>query len=84
MNAGHFHPAGNHESIRWDERNVNGQCIQCNNFKHGNYQGYLKGMLKKWGQNVVNELEIKKHNLSKWHKFEVSLMIQEYQSKLKP
>lgn len=83
MNAGHFHPAGNNEAIRWDERNVNGQSIHDNLYKHGNPTGYLKGMIKKYGQKVVDDLEIKRHNKSKMAKFEVSLLIQQYKQKLK-
>lgn len=83
MNAGHYHAAGNNESVRWDERNVNGQCIQCNLHLHGNLLGYQKGMIKKYGQKVLDELEIKRFNLSKMHKFEVTLLIQQYKEKLK-
>lgn len=83
MNAGHFHPAGNNQAIRWDERNVNGQCIQCNLHKHGNFEGYQKGMKKKYGQSVIDELEIKRFNQSKMFKFEVSLLIHQYKTKLK-
>lgn len=83
MNAGHFHPAGNNESVRWDERNVNGQSIHDNLYKHGNPLGYLKGMKAKYGQEIIDELEIKRHNKSKMMKFEVCLLIEIYKKKLK-
>lgn len=35
MHAGHFY-ASTFTAVRWDERNVNGQCAGCNVFKHGN------------------------------------------------
>jgi 5-methylcytosine-specific restriction endonuclease McrA len=82
MHAGHFHSAGHNEAVRWDERNVNGQCIKCNTYLHGNFGGYLKGMVKKWGQNVVDSLELKRHNKSKMFKFELELLIKEYKTKL--
>lgn len=56
MHAGHFY-AGTFTATRWDERNVNGQCAGCNTFKHGNLLEYRKGMIAKYGQEVVDELE---------------------------
>ena len=56
MHAGHFY-AGTFTATRWDERNVNGQCAGCNTFKHGNLLEYRKGMIAKYGQGVVDELE---------------------------
>jgi len=56
MHAGHFY-AGTFTATRWDERNVNGQCAGCNTFKHGNLLEYRKGMLAKYGQGVLDELE---------------------------
>lgn len=83
MHAGHFHSAGHNEATRWNECNVNGQCSHCNYFLHGNYPGYLQGMLKKYGKEVVQELEIKRFNKSRMMKFEVQLLIDEYKNKLK-
>lgn len=56
LHAGHFY-ASTFTAVRWDERNVNGQCAGCNVFKHGNLLNYRKGMIEKWGQQVVDELE---------------------------
>jgi len=83
MNAGHFYSAGHNESIRWDERNVNGQCVRCNCFLHGNLLEYERGMRTKWGQKTLDELSVRRHNRSKMAKFEVSLLIDEYKLKLK-
>lgn len=83
MNAGHFYPVGGHDAIRYDEHNVNGQCIYCNKFKHGNREGYVRGMLKKWGQKVIDTLELRRHNKSKMFKFEVQLLIDHYKNLLK-
>ena len=41
-NAGHYFSAGNHASLRFDERNVHGQCIRCNKWLHGNLIEYRK------------------------------------------
>jgi 5-methylcytosine-specific restriction endonuclease McrA len=83
MHAGHFHSAGHNEATRWVEENVNGQCERCNTFLHGNLLGYREGMLKKYGQRILDRLEIQRHNRSKMMRFEVTILIQEYKKKLK-
>jgi hypothetical protein len=83
MHAGHFHAAGHNEAVRWDERNVNGQCDHCNTFLHANLLGYREGMARKYGERVIDLLEIKRHNKSKMGKFEISVLIQEYKRKVK-
>lgn len=82
MHAGHFHSAGHNEAIRWNKFNVNGQCDRCNYFLHGNFEGYQKGMLKKYGTKVLNDLEIQRHNKSKMFKFEVQHLIEFYKKQL--
>lgn len=82
MNAGHYFAAGHNEAIRYDEKNCNGQCIRCNNFLHGNLIGYTKGMLKKYGQATIDDLEIRRHNISKLAKFEVRLLMDIYEKKI--
>jgi hypothetical protein len=83
MNAGHFFSAGHNAAIRWHEFNCAGQCIKCNLYLHGNFEGYLKGMIARYGQTVVDALEIQRHNKSRMMAFEVRLLIAEYKEKLK-
>ena len=83
LQAGHFYNAGNYASLRFDEKNVNGQCIQCNHFKEGNKQGYTEGLIKKYGKDVLRYLEIKKNNTSKLGVFELNLLTVEYKKKIK-
>ena len=70
-------------STRYDEKNVNGQCIYCNMFLAGNIQGYQIGLIKKYGKEVLQHLEIKKNNISNLGKFELSVLIDEYKDKIK-
>ena len=81
LQAGHYHSC-RYLSIRWDEKNVNGQCINCNIFNQGNFYGYTLGMERKYGKNVIEYLNIKKNNTTKLSPFELSLLIQEYETKL--
>lgn len=83
MNAGHYFSAGHNEAIRWNEFNCASQCVRCNLHLHGNFEGYTRGMLFRYGQKVIDDLEIQRHNKSKMFKFEVQLLIDEYKKKLK-
>lgn len=59
--AGHFigRGLGGSSGIYFDERNIHLQCKPCNAFKQGAPVEYRKFMLKRYGQNVIDELELK-------------------------
>ena len=77
MNAGHFY-ASTYSATRFDEDNVNGQCIACNNFKHGNLLEYRKGLLAKIGEKRVQRLEIRKHNETRYDRGTLEILIKKY------
>jgi len=56
MNGGHFVP-GRRNGVCFDERNIHPQCIQCNLYKSGRPAEYRFYMVKRYGQDVVDELE---------------------------
>jgi hypothetical protein len=70
QHAGHYYSAGQYPSLRYLVVNVHGQCVVCNNFKHGNLIEYRKGLIKRYGEDfvlVLDELaEHYKQNPWKW------------------
>ena len=49
--------------LRFNEKNVNCCCVRCNVFLNGNYPAYSLAMMKKYGDNILYELdEIKKES----------------------
>lgn len=56
--AGHFIPKsrGGLSGVYFDERNIHGQCKDCNGFHQGKQAVYLEFMLDKYGREVVNKL----------------------------
>jgi len=72
-----------HLSTRWHEKNCNGQCRACNRFDEGNMIGYHRGLVKKYGENVIQELDVMRHQTSKLSDFEGQLLINDYQNKVK-
>lgn len=71
-----------HLSTRWHEKNCNGQCRACNRFDEGNMLGYTKGLIKKYGSGILDELEVMKYQTSKLTTFEGRLLVKDYQKKV--
>lgn len=84
MHAGHYWPVGGHEAVRYDEDNVHGQCIYCNNFASNGMvtKQYESNLIKKIGQARVDALALRRHNKSKMLSFEVELLISDYKKKI--
>ena len=76
--AGHYLSAGHHGHLRFNEMNVNGQCLRCNNFLHGNLINYRIGLVKRYGEQKVQYLESCAHGVKKWSKTELQAIIETY------
>jgi len=57
--AGHYFNAGKVKCLRFHEQNVNKQCHKCNYHMHGNESGYRVGLVRKYGEEAVKQLEFK-------------------------
>jgi hypothetical protein len=56
--GGHFYSAGMYSGLMFDERNCHKQCnSHCNKFLSGNLLEYRKGLIERYGQEFVNELD---------------------------
>ena len=62
MHGGHYISRGARglSGVYHDERNVNLQCAGCNTFKQGAAQEYREFIIKKYGENMPDEL-LRKH-----------------------
>lgn len=43
--------------LRWEEKNVNCQCVNCNCFLHGNEREYAKWFIATYGQGVYDQMD---------------------------
>jgi hypothetical protein len=77
LDGGHFIPKTS-SSVMFDERNINAQCRKCNRFLSGNSRHYSKGMVKKYGQATVDELESLEFTPRKWTTEEIYNLIEKY------
>lgn len=57
LQAGHYHSAGKHNHLRFNEDNVNGQCLRCNYFDSSNALKYRMNLVKKIGEARVKKLD---------------------------
>ena len=78
--AGHYHSQGHHSALRYDPINTNGQCKRCNMFLSGNLIKYRQGLVARYGERVVQELEESANNnrLKKWSREELESLIIKY------
>jgi hypothetical protein len=84
MHAGHYLSAGNNGAVRFDERNVHGQCSECNMHMHGNLLPYRTNLIRKLGEEEVEAIEIKsKMNGFRWDRFALIEIIETYKLKKK-
>jgi hypothetical protein len=66
MHAGHFIQAHGHASTKYDPRNIHGQCVSCNKWKHGNLVVYTLAMQKTYGVEFVKKLYAKGNLTKQW------------------
>ena len=76
LQAGHFIP-GRCNSILFDERGCHAQCRRCN-FNEGNGPEYYPFMLKRYGQKVVDELRMNRHQTVKIPIAEMTMIYEKY------
>lgn len=83
FDAGHFFNANNHWSVRFDEDNVHGQCVECNRWKHGNLLNYKDGLIERIGHERINALSVYLRETRKYSIDELKEIIATYKKKIK-
>ena len=78
--AGHYLNTAHYGAFRFNELNVNGQCIRCNMYLHGNLIAYRKGLVRRYGGQKVTLLEgsMERRAVHKWGRLELEAIIDKY------
>ena len=76
--GGHFWAMGSNSALRFDERNINGQCTQCNKWGHGNLLNYRLHLVEKIGKEDVEWLDQHHTDYKKWTREELLNLIERY------
>lgn len=83
--AGHYYKAEIYSGVIFDEINVNKQRKFCNKHLHGNEGNYRIGLIKKYGEKAVLDLDKRAIETKgkKWSREELSEIKNKYSNKLK-
>jgi hypothetical protein len=72
--AGHF----KHGRLDFDEMNLHCQCTRCNRWLHGNLGEYAIRLIKKYGQEKVDDLVLRANQVRKYKRAELEEIITKY------
>lgn len=72
-----------HMSTRFDEDNCNAECSYCNRFNAEHLDGYRENLIKKIGLQRFQLLSVRANETKKWSCFELEVLIEHYQGKVK-
>jgi hypothetical protein len=78
MDAGHYVPVKGSSALRFDEYNVNGECKRCNGFDDFHLIGYRRGIINKYGEDILIYLEQNARLVKKWSRTELNEIINQY------
>ena len=77
FDAGHFWPKTK-SSIRFDEANVHGQCVKCNQFLHSNPHEYRVKILTRISPEELERLDSMAHDTRHWTRYELRELMKRY------
>jgi hypothetical protein len=81
--AGHYYSVGSYPNLRFHESNVHGQCVECNQHKHGNLIEYGIRIESRIGKAQVAELMDQRKSNLKLTRDEIIDLIKHYKSQVK-
>lgn len=84
VHAGHLYPRSTvYNSLYFHPLNVWGQCMPCNTFLEGNTMEFRKGIVRRAGEEALEELDlVKSQGMGrKWPDFEYKELAAEYRKK---
>jgi hypothetical protein len=81
--AGHFFSVGSYPALRFNEDNVQGQCVACNQHGHGMQSEYFIQLPKRIGLDRFNVLLEQRKSVLKLSEVEIKELINVYKKKIK-
>lgn len=83
--AGHYFNVGQFNGLRFTPENCHGQCVKCNLFLSGNLIRYRQGLIARYGEQYVTDLEAMGDGPRpyKWTRTELDEIIQKFTIKKK-
>jgi len=81
--AGHYFSVGSYPNLRFDEDNVHGQCVTCNQHRHGNLLEYGERLLDRIGEESFDDLYLRRTKPLRLSVDQMKEMIKIYKQKIK-
>lgn len=81
--AGHYYSVGAYPNLRFNEDNVHGQCVFCNQHRHGNIHEYTIRLPKRIGNDAFEELTTNRSKPLNISIHEIQDLIKVYKQKVK-
>lgn len=81
--AGHFLSVGSYPALRFNEDNVHGQCVACNQYGHGMQTEYFIELPHRIGLDRLNDLLELRKSVLKLTELEIKELIDKYKKKIK-
>tara|TARA_R100001463_G_scaffold923_2_gene4082 strand:+ start:1043 stop:1432 length:390 start_codon:yes stop_codon:yes gene_type:complete len=82
LQAGHFQ-SRSHHSTRWDEVNVQVQCVKCNMFRQGEQYKFGLYLDDRYGDGTAEELEQRAKTIVKLNRVDYEEAVERYKKKIK-
>jgi len=84
FDAGHFYSVGSYPRLRFDENNVHGQCVRCNQHLHGNISEYSHKLPLRIGKDNFDTLTLERNKEPlKLTTIEIKELINKYKNIIK-
>jgi hypothetical protein len=83
LQAGHYVPQSIALSLVFHEKNVHVQCGGCNLFRNGNPTVYAVELRKRYGENILEELQSHRVENFRYTRVDYDEMIQKYKALMK-
>ena len=80
--AGHFQ-SRSHHSTRWDEVNVQVQCVKCNMYRQGEQYKFGMYLDQRFGDGTAEELEYRAKTIVKLNRVDYDEAIERYKQKIR-
>lgn len=80
--AGHYYPTSSYPNLRFNENNVFGQCVECNQHKHGNLTEYTINLPERIGLEQFEYLKSIRNISTKYTIAELKELIETYKIKV--
>lgn len=83
FDAGHYYSVGAYPNLRFNEDNVHGQCVYCNQHRHGNIHEYTIKLPIRIGNEAFEQLTTNRGQALNISIYEVQELIKIYKQKVK-